>query len=89
LTAACTAAVSVGPDEAIIGRDGDAITIAVEKLATIHRDRDVAMARALPTVEASRNTYEREPCSLRFHLLFPPLFPWPLAVTSQRPEVWS
>lgn len=49
-------------------RDGDAITIAVEKLATIDRSRDVAMARALPTVEASRNTYERDVDEMEFAL---------------------
>lgn len=49
-------------------RDGDAITIAVEKLVTIDRDQDVSMARALPTIEASRNTYERDVDEITFAL---------------------
>jgi probable F420-dependent oxidoreductase len=50
------------------GRDPDAITVAVEKLATISPDRDVALARALPTVRASRNTYERDVDDMQFAL---------------------
>lgn len=50
------------------GRDGSAITIAVEKLATIAEDRDVALERALPTVRTSSNTYERDVDDMTFAL---------------------
>ena len=50
------------------GRDPDAITIAVEKLTVISRDRDEAMARALPTVRTSSNTYERDVDEMQFAL---------------------
>jgi probable F420-dependent oxidoreductase len=48
------------------GRDPAAITVAVEKLATIALDRDVAMRRALPTIEQSSKTYERDVDDLSF-----------------------
>ena len=48
------------------GRDGDQIVVAVEKLATIARDRDTAMARALPTVRTSSKTYERDVDDMQF-----------------------
>ncbi|HET8529136.1 MAG TPA: TIGR03619 family F420-dependent LLM class oxidoreductase [Gaiellaceae bacterium] len=50
------------------GRDGDGITIAVEKLATIARTRDEGIERALPTVRASRNSYERDVDDVQFAL---------------------
>jgi alkanesulfonate monooxygenase SsuD/methylene tetrahydromethanopterin reductase-like flavin-dependent oxidoreductase (luciferase family) len=50
------------------GRDPDAITIAVEKLTVIARDRDDAMALALPTVKTSSNTYERDVDEMQFAL---------------------
>jgi probable F420-dependent oxidoreductase len=50
------------------GRDGSQIVIAVEKLATIALDRDVAMERALPTVRASSKTYERDVDDMQFAL---------------------
>jgi probable F420-dependent oxidoreductase len=48
------------------GRDGSEVVVAVEKLTTIARDRDSALERALPTVHASRNTYERDVDDLQF-----------------------
>ena len=50
------------------GRDGDDITIGVEKLATIARTRDEGIERALPTVKASRNSYERDVDDVQFAL---------------------
>jgi probable F420-dependent oxidoreductase len=50
------------------GRDGEGITIAVEKLATIARTRDEGIERALPTVRASRNSYERDVDDVQFAL---------------------
>jgi probable F420-dependent oxidoreductase len=50
------------------GRDGNAITIAVEKLTVIDRDRDAAMARAIPTVQTSSKTYERDVDQIQFAL---------------------
>lgn len=50
------------------GRDPDSIVVAVEKLATIDTDREVALNRALPTVRASRNTYERDVDDMQFAL---------------------
>lgn len=50
------------------GRDGSEVTIAVEKLATIARDRDQALQRALPTVRASSETYERDVNDFQFAL---------------------
>ncbi|WP_225753456.1 LLM class flavin-dependent oxidoreductase [Actinotalea sp. Marseille-Q4924] len=50
------------------GRDPDAITIAVEKLTVIDRDEDAAMARAIPTVRTSSNTYERDVDEIQFAL---------------------
>jgi alkanesulfonate monooxygenase SsuD/methylene tetrahydromethanopterin reductase-like flavin-dependent oxidoreductase (luciferase family) len=50
------------------GRDPDAITIAVEKLTVIDRDRDAAMARAIPTVQTSSKTYERDVDQIQFAL---------------------
>lgn len=50
------------------GRDPERITIAVEKLAVIDRDRDAAMARAVPTVQTSSKTYERDVDQLQFAL---------------------
>ncbi len=47
-------------------RDADKITIAVEKLTVIDRDRDAAMARALPTVDTSSKTYERDIDQIQF-----------------------
>jgi probable F420-dependent oxidoreductase len=49
-------------------RDPDPIVIAVEKLTVIDRDRDAAMARALPTVETSSQTYERDVDQIQFAL---------------------
>jgi probable F420-dependent oxidoreductase len=53
---------------AAAGRDGNAITIAVEKLATIARTHDEGIERALPTVRASRNSYERDVDDVQFAL---------------------
>ena len=50
------------------GRDPEAITIAVEKLTVISRDRDKAMERALPTVTTSSKTYERDVDEIQFAL---------------------
>lgn len=50
------------------GRDAGAITIAVEKLTVIDRDHDAAMARALPTVQTSSKTYERDVDHIQFAL---------------------
>jgi probable F420-dependent oxidoreductase len=50
------------------GRDAEAITIAVEKLTVIARDRDEAMARAIPTVQTSSKTYERDVDQMQFAL---------------------
>jgi probable F420-dependent oxidoreductase len=50
------------------GRDGSQITIAVEKSATIARTRDEGIERALPTVRASRNSYERDVDDVQFAL---------------------
>jgi probable F420-dependent oxidoreductase len=50
------------------GRDGNQVVVAVEKLTAIARDRDIAMQRALPTVHASRNTYERDVDDMQFAL---------------------
>jgi probable F420-dependent oxidoreductase len=50
------------------GRDPEAITIAVEKLTVIDRDRDAAMARAIPTVQTSSKTYERDVDQIQFAL---------------------
>src|SRR5262249_28609656 len=48
------------------GRDADKIVIAVEKLTAIAKTRDEALKRALPTVETSSNTYERDVNDLEF-----------------------
>jgi hypothetical protein len=40
----------------------------VEKLTVIARDRDEAMARAIPTVQASSKTYERDVDEIAFAL---------------------
>jgi probable F420-dependent oxidoreductase len=50
------------------GRDGEAITIAVEKLSTIARSRDEALEKALPTVRTSTNSYERDVDNIQFAL---------------------
>jgi probable F420-dependent oxidoreductase len=50
------------------GRDPEAITIAVEKLAVIKRDRDAALERAIPTVRTSSTTYERDVDDITFAL---------------------
>jgi len=50
------------------GRNPDEITIAVEKLTVIAKDRDDAMALALPTVKTSSNTYERDVDEIQFAL---------------------
>jgi probable F420-dependent oxidoreductase len=50
------------------GRDPDAITIAVEKLTVIDRDHDRAMERAIPTVQTSSKTYERDVDQIQFAL---------------------
>jgi probable F420-dependent oxidoreductase len=50
------------------GRSADDITIAVEKLTVIDTDQDAAMARALPTVETSSGTYERDVDQIQFAL---------------------
>jgi probable F420-dependent oxidoreductase len=50
------------------GRDAQGITIAVEKLTVISRDRDEAMARAIPTVQTSSKTYERDVDQIQFAL---------------------
>jgi probable F420-dependent oxidoreductase len=50
------------------GRDPEAITLAVEKLTVIDRDRDAAMARAIPTVQTSSKTYERDVDQIQFAL---------------------
>ena len=50
------------------GRDPQAITMAVEKLTVISRDRDKAMELALPTVHTSSNTYERDVDEIQFAL---------------------
>ena len=49
-------------------RKPDGITIAVEKLTVIDRDHDAAMARALPTVQTSSQTYERDVDQIQFAL---------------------
>jgi probable F420-dependent oxidoreductase len=49
-------------------RSPDDITIAVEKLTVIDRDHDAAMARALPTVQTSSRTYERDVDQIQFAL---------------------
>lgn len=49
-------------------RDPDKIEIAVEKLTVISRNRDDAMALALPTVKTSSNTYERDVDEIQFAL---------------------
>jgi probable F420-dependent oxidoreductase len=50
------------------GRNPEAIVIAVEKLTVIARDRDEAMARAIPTVQTSSKTYERDVDQIKFAL---------------------
>jgi probable F420-dependent oxidoreductase len=50
------------------GRDADAIVVAIEKLATIAKDRDTALERALPTVRQSSMTYERDVDDMQFAL---------------------
>jgi probable F420-dependent oxidoreductase len=50
------------------GRDASQITIAGEKLTAIDTDRDAALERALPTVRASSNTYERDVDDIQFAL---------------------
>jgi alkanesulfonate monooxygenase SsuD/methylene tetrahydromethanopterin reductase-like flavin-dependent oxidoreductase (luciferase family) len=50
------------------GRDGDKITIAVEKLTAIAPTREAALERALPTVRTSSNTYERDVDDMQFAL---------------------
>lgn len=50
------------------GRDPDGVTIAVEKLASIAPTRDAALERALPTIETSTTTYERDVHDLSFAL---------------------
>jgi alkanesulfonate monooxygenase SsuD/methylene tetrahydromethanopterin reductase-like flavin-dependent oxidoreductase (luciferase family) len=49
-------------------RKPEDITIAVEKLTVIDTDRDAAMARALPTIETSSKTYERDIDRIQFAL---------------------
>ncbi|WP_163908479.1 LLM class flavin-dependent oxidoreductase [Mycolicibacterium tokaiense] len=49
-------------------RDPSKITIAVEKLTVIDTDRDAAMARAIPTVQTSSQTYERDVDQIQFAL---------------------
>jgi probable F420-dependent oxidoreductase len=49
-------------------RKPDDISIAVEKLTVIDRDRDAAISRALPTVETSSKTYERDIDRMQFAL---------------------
>ena len=49
-------------------RDPEDIAIAVEKLTVIDPDHDAAMARALPTVETSSKTYERDVDQIQFAL---------------------
>jgi probable F420-dependent oxidoreductase len=49
-------------------RDPAGITIAVEKLATIARDRETALERAAPTIRTSSLTYERDVNDLQFAL---------------------
>jgi probable F420-dependent oxidoreductase len=51
-----------------VGRNPDDIVIAVEKVASIDTDRDKALERALPTVRASSNTYERDVDNVKFAL---------------------
>jgi probable F420-dependent oxidoreductase len=51
-----------------VGRDGQRITIAVEKLACIARTREEALERALPTVRTSSKTYERDVDDIQFAL---------------------
>jgi alkanesulfonate monooxygenase SsuD/methylene tetrahydromethanopterin reductase-like flavin-dependent oxidoreductase (luciferase family) len=50
------------------GRDPGQITVAVEKLTSIGRTREEALKRALPTVQASSNTYERDVDDMQFAL---------------------
>jgi alkanesulfonate monooxygenase SsuD/methylene tetrahydromethanopterin reductase-like flavin-dependent oxidoreductase (luciferase family) len=50
------------------GRDGSEIVVAVEKLTAIARNRDDALARALPTVKTSSMTYERDVDDIQFAL---------------------
>jgi probable F420-dependent oxidoreductase len=50
------------------GRDPDGITVAVEKLTAISRDRDQALEWALPTVKQSSMTYERDVDDVQFAL---------------------
>jgi probable F420-dependent oxidoreductase len=50
------------------GRDGAEIVVAVEKLTAIARNRDDALARALPTVRTSSMTYERDVDDIQFAL---------------------
>jgi alkanesulfonate monooxygenase SsuD/methylene tetrahydromethanopterin reductase-like flavin-dependent oxidoreductase (luciferase family) len=47
-------------------RDPDKIQIGVEKLTAIAKTRDEAFRRALPTVETSSKTYERDVDDLEF-----------------------
>jgi len=48
------------------GRDSNKIVVAVEKLTSIARTREEALERALPTVKASSNTYERDVADMQF-----------------------
>ena len=50
------------------GRDPAAITIAVEKLAAIAPTREQALELALPTIQESRRTYERDVDTIEFAL---------------------
>ena len=50
------------------GRDPSRITVAIEKLAAIAPTRQEAMELALPTIEESRRTYERDVDSVEFAL---------------------
>lgn len=50
------------------GRDGEAVTIAVEKLTVIKTDRESALDLAIPTVSTSSKTYERDVDQIQFAL---------------------
>jgi probable F420-dependent oxidoreductase len=51
-----------------VGRDGEQITVAVEKLSAIARTREEALERALPTIRTSSKTYERDVDNIQFAL---------------------
>ncbi len=50
------------------GRDPGVVTIAVEKLACIARSREDALELALPTIQESSQTYERDVDTIQFAL---------------------